>query len=87
MEYYSTLKKEWNNTICSNIDGPRDYHTKWSQTEKDNYHMISLICQSKKRYTNKLVYKNRNRLTDIENQSLVTKGETREGRDKLEGWD
>ena len=20
-------KKEWNNTICSNIDGPRNYHT------------------------------------------------------------
>ena len=26
------------------MDGPRDYHTKWSQTEKDKYHMISLIC-------------------------------------------
>ena len=49
--------------------------------------MITLICQSRKRYINKLIYKNRNRLTDIENQSLVTKGETREGRDKLEGWD
>ena len=21
--------------ICSNMDGTRDYHTKWSQTEKD----------------------------------------------------
>ena len=20
-------KEEWNNAICSNIDGPRDYHT------------------------------------------------------------
>ena len=29
MEYYSSKKKknEWNNTICSNIDRPRDYHT------------------------------------------------------------
>ena len=36
-------KKEWNNTICSNMDGPRDDHTKWSETEKDKYHMISLI--------------------------------------------
>ena len=24
-------KKEWNNSICSNIDGPRDYHTRWSK--------------------------------------------------------
>ena len=26
-------KKEWNNAICSNMDGPRDYHTKWSKSE------------------------------------------------------
>ena len=37
-------KKEWNNAICSYMDGPSDYHTKWSQKEKDKYHMISLIC-------------------------------------------
>ena len=33
-------KKEQNNAICSNMDEPRDYPTKWSQKEK--YHMISL---------------------------------------------
>ena len=37
-------KKEWNNAICSNMDGPRDYHTKWSKPDKDKYHMISVIC-------------------------------------------
>ena len=26
-------KKEWNNAICSNMDGPRDYHTKRSKSE------------------------------------------------------
>ena len=36
--------KEWNNAIGSNMDWPRDYHTKWSKSEKDKYHMISLIC-------------------------------------------
>ena len=25
MEYYSAIKKEWTITICSNMDGPRDY--------------------------------------------------------------
>ena len=40
MEYYSAIKKEWNNTICSNRDGPRDYHTEWSKTDKDKYHII-----------------------------------------------
>ena len=29
-----THKKEWNNVVCSNMDGPRDYHTEWSKTEK-----------------------------------------------------
>ena len=28
-------KKEWNNAICSNMDGPRDYHTKWSKSDKE----------------------------------------------------
>ena len=27
-------KKEWNNAICSNIDRTRDYHTKWSKSER-----------------------------------------------------
>ena len=36
-------KKEWNIAIYGNMDGPRDYHTEWSQTEKDKY-MIFLIC-------------------------------------------
>ena len=31
-------KKEWNKAICSNMDGPRGHHTKWSQSEKDRYH-------------------------------------------------
>ena len=28
------------------MDGPRDYHTKWSKTEKDKYH---LYVESKKK--------------------------------------
>ena len=44
MEYYSAIKKEWNNVICSNMDGPKGYHAKWSKSDKDKYHMIPLIC-------------------------------------------
>ena len=29
------LKKEWNNAFCSNTDGPRGYHIKWSKPDKD----------------------------------------------------
>ena len=31
---YSAIKG-WNNTICSNIDGLRDDHTKWAKSERE----------------------------------------------------
>ena len=38
-------KKNQNNAICRNMEGPRDYHTnRSSQIEKDKCHMILLIC-------------------------------------------
>ena len=40
--------KEWNIAIFSNMDGPREYHTKWSKLEKDIYYMLSLYVKSKK---------------------------------------
>ena len=49
-------KKELNNAICSNMDRPRDYHTKWGKAEKDKNCMISFICGFQKNDTNKLVY-------------------------------
>ena len=68
-------KKEWNNGIHSNMDGPRDYHTKQSQKEKNKHHMISWIY-----------LQNRNRLTDIENKLVVAKGEGGGGREGLGVW-
>ena len=35
MQYYSTVRKEQNNAICSNMDVPRDYHNKWSKSERE----------------------------------------------------
>ena len=35
-----SLKKEWNSVICSNMDGPKNYHI---MSDKDKY-MISLTC-------------------------------------------
>ena len=37
------IKKEWNNAICSNTDGPRDYHRKCSKSEKDKYYDITYV--------------------------------------------
>ena len=28
-------KKEWNDAICSNMDGPTDCHTEWSKSDTD----------------------------------------------------
>ena len=78
-------RKDWNDVICSNIDGPRDYHTKRSKSEKDNYHMISnimipLICGTWN-VTNETYLRNRGRLTGTENRLWVSRG--RGGED----WD
>ena len=35
MEYFSAVKKEWNNVICSNMDATRDWHTKWSKSKRE----------------------------------------------------
>ena len=28
-------KNDWNNAICSNMDGPGNYHTKWSKPDRE----------------------------------------------------
>ena len=35
VEYHSSLKEQWNNAICSNMDGTRDYQTKWCKSERE----------------------------------------------------
>ena len=87
MEYYSAIKKNealtfaaaWMNLeiiILSEV----------SQTEKDKYHMISLMCGIQKYNTNKLIYK-----TEIDSQTqkanLQLPKEKGVGRDKLGVWD
>ena len=59
------------------MDGFRDYHSKWSQTEKDKYHKISLICGIYRNDTNELIYKTD---SDIENKLTVTEGESGESK-------
>ena len=45
MEYNSAVKKEENFTLCDSMDSTREHYAKEiSQSEKDKYHMISLIC-------------------------------------------
>ena len=37
-------KKQWTAAIGSHLDESRDCHTEWGKTEKDKYHVISLVC-------------------------------------------
>ena len=37
-------KKERNCATCRDVDGPRDCHTEGSKKEKNQCHIISLIC-------------------------------------------
>ena len=47
MEYYSAIKKAWNNAICSYVDRPRDYHTKWSKSDRERQTSYHLYVDSK----------------------------------------
>ena len=57
-----------------------------SQAEKDKYHMMWLICRILKKRYRWTYLQSRNRLTNIENKLLVTKGKGGRG-DKLGVWD
>ena len=74
-------KKEWNNAICSNMDGPRDYHTKWIQT-KTNITCYHLYVESKnKNKDTKWAYlQNRNIPT---NRRQIFLSPKKKGKDKL----
>ena len=76
-------KIEWNNAICSNMDGPGDDYTKWSKSDRERHHIIITYMWNLKKWT---YLQNRNRVTDVENKLMVTSG-GRWGRDKLRDWD
>ena len=73
-------KIEWNIAICSNMDGAREYHTKWSQSDRERQisHDITYMGNLKNN-KNESIYETETD-SDIENKLMVTKGE---GGDKL----
>ena len=87
MEYYSAVKKEWNIAMGSNMNGPRDYHTKWSKSDRERQisYDIIYLWNLKGGYKWTHFYK-RNRLTDIENKPTVP-SEERRSEIKLEVGD
>ena len=57
MEYYSAIKKEWVNAICNNMNWPRNYHTKWSKSERERQIYDITYMWNLKYDTNELIYK------------------------------
>ena len=57
MEYHPAIKKEQNNAICSNMDGPRDYHIKWSKSKANIIQYCLNVESENKKGTNELSYK------------------------------
>ena len=51
-------KKEWNNAICTNMDGPRDCHTKWSKSDRERQISYDITYMWNLKYdTNELIHK------------------------------
>ena len=51
-------ENEWNNAICSNMDGPRNNYTKWSKTERERQISYDITYMWNLKYdTNELIYK------------------------------
>ena len=50
-------KREWNNAICSNMDGPRDHDTKWRKSEREWQIPYDITYMWNLKYgTNELIY-------------------------------
>ena len=73
-------KKEWNNAIYLNMDGPRDCHTEWSKSDRERQisYDIAYMWDLKKWY-NLTYLQNRNRVTDVKNKHGYQGGKGVEG--------
>ena len=65
--------------MCSDVDAPRDYHTKWNDSGRQMPHIYHSHTESKLRHK-RTDLRNRHRTTDAENRLVVAKGR-RQGRE------
>ena len=57
--------KGWNNIICSNMNGPRNYHTKGNKSDKEIKIYDTAYMQNLKKKTTWTNLQNGNRVTDL----------------------
>ena len=74
-------KKEWNCAVCSNMDGPRDYHTQWSKSERERKMLYHIPYMWNLKYdANELTYER-----EKDSLTWVVKGEEW-GKDGMGAW-
>ena len=73
-------KKEWNNAICSNMNGPRDHHIKWSKSERERQIPYDIT------YMWNLNYDKLTQETDTDSQHREWTCGCQGGKGVLEGW-
>ena len=73
MEYYSPIKKKLNNTICSNMNGPRDCHTEWNKSDREREisYDIPYMWNLKKEMIQMNLFKKQKQNQDLENEHMV----------------
>ena len=79
-------KKEQNNATYSNIDGLRDYHTKWSKPDRKTSYDLYVKSKKKKKRYKRTYLQSRNKPTGRKQTDSYQKGKGW-GRDKLGVWD
>ena len=63
------------NVIGSNMDGPRDYHIKWSQSDSEKKSVYDITYNVKIRSdTNEFIYKTETDLQTLKKNSWLPKG-------------
>ena len=81
--YNGIFKKEWNNAICGNMDGLRDYHAECSKADRKRqiwYDIISMSNLKKKKDRNELIYK-----TETDSQTSKQAYGYQKGKGQREG--
>ena len=67
MEYYS--KKEWNLTICDNMDSPWMYYARWNKSDRERQIPYDFTYMWNLKNTT-----NKTKLIDTENRMMVGRG-------------
>ena len=85
MKYYSAIKKEQKLGICNNMDGSREYNTKWINSAKERqiqYDFMHMWILRNKTVSKEK--KNRERKTNQETL-LITENKLRATREEVGG--